>query len=175
MATTLPTGWTVGQAMSDEQEWVRHHLAQLEDEDQVYFGEEKRPRDEILQGIAPVVDHFVGDNIVYVCRDLEGRARGLCWCVLVDPGSGLEGEVAALYVEEDARGRGVASALVGRAVELFRMRGVTFASVWTGGANEAAAALYRRHGFDTPPQTVLVWYPGPVTAAPKVGSSKHGG
>jgi ribosomal protein S18 acetylase RimI-like enzyme len=87
------------------------------------------------------------------------RAIGLCWVVLFDPGTGLEGEVAELYVRPDARGRGVASSLVRAAIDLMRDRRVTFAAVWTRNDNPAALAAYRAAGFKPTEQTVLTWLP----------------
>ena len=90
-----------------------------------------------------------------MARDPDGRVIGICWCVLFDPGTGLEGEVAELFVEPAARGQGVATALVGEAMRLFQDRAVTFASVWTHPGNGAAMAVYRRAGFAPTEQAVL--------------------
>ena len=83
----------------------------------------------------------------------------VCWCVLFDPGTGLEGEVAELYVDPAARGRGVADQLLGEAMRLFRERNVTFACVWTRDDNPAAVAAYRRAGFAPTEQAVPTWLP----------------
>lgn len=96
-----------------------------------------------------------------MARDPGGRAVGLCWCVVFDPGTGLEGEVAELYVEPAARGQGIGTALVAEAMRLFRERAVTFAAVWTRPDNPAALEVYRRHGFQPTEQTVLTWLPLP--------------
>ena len=45
------------------------------------------------------------------------------------------------------------------AVDLFRRRLVTFASVWTRESNPAAMAAYRSAGFAPTEQTVLTWLP----------------
>jgi ribosomal protein S18 acetylase RimI-like enzyme len=79
--------------------------------------------------------------------------------VLFDPGTGLEGEVAELYVAPSARSHGVATALLDEAMALFRLRNVTFASVWTRDDNPAALAAYRAAGFVPTEQTVLTWLP----------------
>jgi mycothiol synthase len=88
-----------------------------------------------------------------------GGIKGFCWVVLFDPGTGLEGEVAEVYVAEPHRGKGLGGALVRRAVELFRERGVTLGYVWTRGENEPAVRLYRDSGFEPTRQLVLTWYP----------------
>jgi ribosomal protein S18 acetylase RimI-like enzyme len=105
--------------------------------------------------------HFTGENHVLVARDEGGAPLGLCWCVVFDPGSGLEGEIAELFVRPEARGRGVAGALLREAMSLFRRRRVTFACVWTRGDNPAAVAAYHSAGFRPTEQTVLTWLPLP--------------
>jgi ribosomal protein S18 acetylase RimI-like enzyme len=84
---------------------------------------------------------------------------GFCWVVLFDPGTGLEGEVAEVYVAEGHRGQGLGEALVGRAVGVFQERGVTLGYVWTRGGNEPAIRLYQAAGFEPTRQLVLTWYP----------------
>jgi ribosomal protein S18 acetylase RimI-like enzyme len=144
----------------DDQD-VRRLLIQLALDDQQGYDHPKETEAEIAARTGPVAPRFSGENRVFVARDGAGRVVGLCWCVLFDPGSGLEGEVAELYVAPEARGRGVATALVGEAKRLFVERGVTFAVVWTHPANAAALAIYRRHGFTATEQAVLTWLPLP--------------
>ncbi len=105
-------------------------------------------------------DSFQGRNHVFAARQ-EGRLLGFCWCVLFDPGTGLEGEVAQLYVAPEARGRGLGGLLVQEAVGLFARNRVTFACVWTKESNRAAVSAYRRAGFESSDQLVLTWYPPP--------------
>ena len=101
---------------------------------------------------------FQGENVLLAIRD-AGAVVGLCWCVIYDPGTGLEGEVAEVYVQPDHRGKGLARRLLAAAVELFAARGVTFASVWTHPENSAAIALYEGAGFSSSEQLVLTWLP----------------
>jgi ribosomal protein S18 acetylase RimI-like enzyme len=105
---------------------------------------------------------FEGENIVFVCRDIGGGITAFCWVVLFDPGTGLEGEVAEVYVAQAHRGRGLGEALVRRAVQLFEQRGVTLGYVWTRPDNEPALRLYRGAGFEPTQQLILTWYPGGV-------------
>ena len=86
--------------------------------------------------------------------------RYLRWCVIFDPGTGREGEVAEVYVVPRHRGRGLATRLLHRAVDLFREREVTFAAVWTHSRNPSAVRLYQRAGFAPTEQMVLTWLPG---------------
>ncbi|GAC1478839.1 MAG: hypothetical protein PVSMB9_01710 [Candidatus Dormibacteria bacterium] len=103
---------------------------------------------------------FTGENIILVAR-VGGRIAGLCWCVLFDPGTGLEGEVAEVYVDPAQRGQGLGGRLLRQAVDLFRERNVTFACVWTRESNPQAIRLYEEAGFRRTEQLVLTWLPLP--------------
>ena len=148
-------------------EEVRPLLLDLMVEDQDFYrdggrhaGETPLRRQEIDGGLlGPLRARFTGENVILAIR-AEGRVVALCWCVIFDPGTGLEGEVAEVYVVPDQRGRGLATSLLRRAVELFRERQVTFASVWTHSRNPAAVRLYERAGFSPTEQLVLTWLPG---------------
>ena len=104
--------------------------------------------------------HFTGENVILAAR-VDGRLAGLCWCVLFDPGTGLEGEVAEVYVDPAYRSRGLGGRLLRQAVELFRERNVTFACVWTRESNPQAVRLYEEAGFERTEQLVLTWLPLP--------------
>lgn len=140
---------------------VHRLLVELELEEQERYGHPRETREEIAARTLPLAPSFRGENVLFVARDGTGHAVGLCWCVLFDPGNGLEGEVAELYVEPAARGHRVATALVGEAMRLFREREATFVVVWTRPDNPAALAVYRHHGFQPTEQTVLTWLPLP--------------
>jgi len=101
---------------------------------------------------------FIGENHIFAAKEAD-RIVGFCWCLLFDPGTGLEGEVAELYVAPEARGQGIASRLVEEAVALFAKHRVTFACVWTRESNSAAVSAYERAGFGPTEQLVLTWYP----------------
>ena len=109
---------------------------------------------------------FTGENRILLARDEQNAALGLCWVVLFDPGTGLEAEIAELYVRPEARGHGVATALTDAAMRLIRERHVTFAAVWTRHDNEAALAAYRHAGFVPTDQAVLTWLPLPEHREP---------
>ena len=113
-----------------------------------------------------VEPRFVGDNVVLAVRDGDERLAGFCWLVFFDPGTGLEGEVAEVYVAPEHRGRGIARALLREAVRQFRERGVTLGYVWTRDDNAEAVKLYREAGFADNRQLVLTWYPA---AEPREG------
>jgi len=70
-------------------------------------------REQLERWLPTTRPEFTGQNHIFAARD-EGRIVGFCWCLLFDPGTGLEGEVAELYVVPDARGHRIASRLVKR-------------------------------------------------------------
>ncbi len=130
--------------------------------EQAHFDHPQQSRVELDRWLPRTRPTFRGENHLFVGR-AGGRVVGLCWCVLYDPGTGLEGEIAELYVLPEHRGRGLAGRLVAEATRLFGERGVTFASVWTRPGNPPALSLYARHGFTPTEQVVLAWYPPEAT------------
>ena len=138
---------------------VRALLVDLAMEEQDKYDHPRQTRAQVEQGMPPLRSSFTGENRVFVARSQAGEAVGVCWCVLFDPGTGLEGEVAELYVDPQWRGQGLANMLLGEAMSLFRSRQVTFACVWTRNDNPAALAAYRRAGFGETEQKVLSWLP----------------
>lgn len=138
---------------------VKPLLLQLYLSEQPHFADHPQLSEkEMADAIEEITPHFSGENVILAVREGEGLA-GFCWCVFFDPGTGLEGEIAELFVKPEHRSRGVARALLASAVRLFRQRGVTLGYVWTRADNEAAVNLYRSVGFGDNPQLVLTWYP----------------
>ena len=139
---------------------IRPLLVDLHIHEQLYYTDHPQlTRAQIDASLDEVQGTFVGENVVFAVRDGPSGLAGFCWVVLFDPGTGLEGEVAEVYVGEEHRGRGVGEALVRRAVRLFEERGVTLGYVWTRPENDAATRLYRSVGFEPTRQLVLTWYP----------------
>ena len=139
---------------------VRPLLVDLHLHEQPHYTDHPQlTRAEVDASLDEVEGTFEGENVVFAVRDGPGGLAGFCWVVLFDPGTGLEGEVAELYVAEAHRGQGVGEALVRRAVQLFAERGVTLGYVWTRPDNDAATRLYRSAGFEPTRQLVLTWYP----------------
>src|ERR1700737_4793559 len=116
-------------------------------------------RDETERHLPQVPSAFEGENVVFAVRDETGQVVGFCWIVLFDPGTGLEGEVAELYVSADHRGQGIGEMLVRQATRLFVERRVTLAYVWTREDNQAAVKLYSNAGFEPNRQLVMTRYP----------------
>lgn len=139
---------------------IKPLLVELHLGEQIHYEDHPQlPREEIERYLASVPSAFTGENVIFAVRDEVGNVIGFCWIVLFDPGTGLEGEVAELYVAEGHRGRGIGEMLVRRATRLFAERGVTLAYVWTRQDNEAAVHLYRSAGFEPNRQLVMTWYP----------------
>lgn len=138
---------------------IRPLLVDLHLHEQPHYADHPQlSRDQLEASMEEISARFTGENVIFAVRDGDGLA-GFCWVVLFDPGTGLEGEVAEVYVAEAHRGRRVGEALLRRAVELFRERGVTLGYVWTRPENRAATRLYRSAGFEPTRQLVLTWYP----------------
>ena len=137
---------------------VRAMLVDLALAEQRHYDHPEETSDQLSERLT-TSPRFSGENHILVARTSDGEAIGLCWVVLFDPGTGLEAEIAELYVRPDERGRGVARNLMAEAMQLIRSRGVTFACVWTRGDNEAALSAYISAGFAPTEQTVLTWLP----------------
>ncbi len=149
----------VEQLDGGEMDLVRPLLVDLYLSEQEHFREHPQlSRDELERVQERIPARFGGENVIFAVRADDGLA-GFCWCVLFDPGTGLEGEVAEVFVAEGHRGKGIGEAMVRRAIQLFRERGVTLGYVWTREENEAAVRLYRGAGFEPTTQLVLTWYP----------------
>jgi ribosomal protein S18 acetylase RimI-like enzyme len=130
-------------------------------EEQQHYAHPQLSTEQIERDVEnPPSARFSGENVILVARTDAGLV-GLCWCVLFDPGTGLEGEVAELYVDPAHRLRGLGGRLLRQAVELFRERNVTFACVWTRESNPQAIRLYEEAGFRRTEQLVLTWLPLP--------------
>jgi len=139
---------------------IKPLLVELHLTEQTHYADHPQlPREEIERHLAQVPSAFRGENVIYAVRDEVGQLVGFCWIVLYDPGTGLEGEVAELYVAEAHRGRGIGEMLVRQAVRLFAEHRVTLAYVWTRPDNDAAVKLYRSVGFEPNRQLVMTWYP----------------
>ncbi len=139
---------------------VKPLLVELHLTEQVHYTDHPQLlREEIERHLREIPSAFRGENVIYAARNEGGAIVGFCWIVLYDPGTGLEGEVAELYVAEGHRGQGIGEALVRQAVRLFAERRVTLGYVWTRSDNEAAVRLYKSAGFEPNRQLVMTWYP----------------
>src|SRR5258706_13456887 len=127
---------------------IKPLLVELHMGEQVHYSDHPQlRREEIEDHLTTVPTTFRGENVVFAVRDEIGAVIGFCWIVLFDPGTGLEGEVAEVYVSPEHRGRGVGEMLMQQAVRPFRERRVTLAYVWARLHNEAAARLSQSPAF----------------------------
>src|SRR5256885_13751595 len=128
---------------------VKPLLIELHLTEQVHYEDHPQlAREEIERHLTQVPSAFRGENVIYAVRDEGGHVVGFCWIVLYDPGTGLEGEVAELYVAEGHRGRGIGEMLVRQAVRGFAEHRVTLAYVWTRPDNETGVKLFTSGGFE---------------------------
>jgi GNAT superfamily N-acetyltransferase len=137
---------------------VRAMLVDLAFAEQRHYDHPEESSEQLSERLS-TSPRFSGENHNLVARTSGGEPIGLCWVVLFDPGTGLEAEIAELYVRPHGRGQGVAHRLMADAMQLIRGREVTFACVWTRGDNHAALAAYIAAGFAPTEQTVLTWLP----------------
>src|SRR5438874_12939216 len=99
---------------------VKPLLVDLHLTEQVHYADHPQlPREEIERHLTQVPSAFRGENVIYAVRDEGGHVVGFCWIVLYDPGTGLGGEVAELYVADGRRGRRIGEMLVRQAVSVF--------------------------------------------------------
>jgi ribosomal protein S18 acetylase RimI-like enzyme len=139
---------------------IKPLLVELHLSEQVHYSDHPQlSRGEIERHLTDVPAAFRGENVIFAVRDEIGQVVGFCWIVLYDPGTGLEGEVAEVFVAAEHRGRGIGEMLVREAVRLFDERHVTLGYVWTRPDNESAVRLYRSVGFEPNRQLVMTWYP----------------
>jgi ribosomal protein S18 acetylase RimI-like enzyme len=147
--------------LPDDELWlVKPLLVELQLSEQPHYSDHPQLSASQIDAAMQVRPTFHGENVVFAIRAGGERLAGFCWVVLFDPGTGLEGEVAELYVAAAYRGQGVGEALVRRALQLFEERGVTLGYVWTRADNDPAIRLYRSAGFEPTQQLILTWYPG---------------
>jgi putative acetyltransferase len=89
---------------------------------------------------------------VYVARDGVRTALGMAALVVSDELGPERGELKRMFVLDDARGLGVASALIERIETDAAERGVREILLETGPLHHAALALYAKHGYRRIPQ-----------------------
>jgi ribosomal protein S18 acetylase RimI-like enzyme len=143
----------------DELDLIRPLLVDLHLAEQPHYADHPQlSREEVEKFLPAVGRYFDGENVVFAVKE-AGRVVAFCWCVLFDPGTGLEGEVAEVYVAETHRNQRLGDALLRQSIRLFEERGVTLGYVWTRAENEAAVRLYRAAGFQPTSQLILTWYP----------------
>lgn len=90
--------------------------------------------------------------LVYVARDDTGRALGIAAIVDgIGPDEG-RGELTRMFVDDEARGLGVAGLLLERIETDAATRGIREIVLETGTLHLPAQALYAKHGYRRIPQ-----------------------
>jgi putative acetyltransferase len=84
---------------------------------------------------------------VYVARDESGRALGIAALVDDERSGGARGELKRMFVDDAARGSGVAGRLLHAIETDASSRGVRQIVLETGTLHLPAQALYAKHGY----------------------------
>jgi putative acetyltransferase len=87
------------------------------------------------------------NTLVYIARDGDGSAIGVAAIVATDDVEGRRGELTRMYVDADARGAGIASALIERIETDAAARGLREIVLEAGRLQHPALALYAKHGY----------------------------
>jgi GNAT superfamily N-acetyltransferase len=110
------------------------------------------PQPGIERGYGAFLSNIVDspDSCVFVA-ELEGALAGYVFAAL-EPMSWYElrgpaGFIHDVIVDERARGRGIGTQLMEKAMQWLRERGAPRVILWTAWKNERAHALFRRIGF----------------------------
>jgi len=102
------------------------------------------PHDDMADLTRPAHTAAGRDMLFLVVEDEEGRVKA---CIALDFPDAATGELHRLYVRPDARGRGLASHLVGIAEAHARARGATRITLWSDTRFDKAHALYEKRGY----------------------------
>ncbi len=104
---------------------------------------------------ADMARRLAGEEATYLVAEDDGRAVGL---VGTSPGW-----IEQLYVQPEAQGQGIGSALLEAAVSRRREAGDAKLRLWTLEANDAGRRFYEARGWRLAPETRVVPYaPHPV-------------
>jgi ribosomal protein S18 acetylase RimI-like enzyme len=108
--------------------------------------------------LARIVDHQA--NTLLVARD-QGAIVGMLTLVTFPLPSGLRARIEDVVVDQDARGRGAATALTMAAIDLARQQGARNVDLTSRASRAAANRLYQRLGFQLRDSNVYRYQPGP--------------
>ena len=103
----------------------------------------------MLELFTPDSNHFLSldalaaPDISFFVARLDGETVG-CGALAIRDGYG---EIKSMFVDPDARGKGVAARLMGQLEAEALAQGLPMIRLETGNLLEAAHALYQRHGF----------------------------
>lgn len=86
-------------------------------------------------------------TLVYLARDRDGTAVGMAALVEAEELGPGRGEIRRMYVDGEARGLGIASALIERIETDAAARGLREIVLEAGRLQHPALALYAKHGY----------------------------
>src|SRR6202011_5321559 len=103
-----------------EHDLVRPLLRELMLVEQRHYDHPQLSEKEIEHDVANApAARFSGENVILAAR-AAGTVVGLCWCVFFNPGTGLEAEVAEVYVDPSFRSQAIGGERVRQAGGLLR-------------------------------------------------------
>jgi GNAT superfamily N-acetyltransferase len=102
------------------------------------------PHDDMVDLTRPAQKAAERDMLFLVVEDEAGRVKA---CIALDFPDASTAELHRLYVRPDARGRGLASHLVGIAEAHARARGASRIILWSDTRFDKAHALYKKRGY----------------------------
>ncbi len=102
------------------------------------------PHDDMADLLRPAQTALARDMLFLVVEDEAGRVKA---CIALDFPDDSTAELHRLYVRPDARGRGLATHLVGIAEAHARARGATRITLWSDTRFLNAHALYEKRGY----------------------------
>ncbi len=104
----------------------------------------------LMEELFPPEDNFFLDIDDLCVPDISffvAREGGVIWGTAALADRGDYGEVKSMFVSPEARGKGVAQALMEHLIATARAKGFAAMKLETGNALKAAHRLYARHGF----------------------------
>ncbi len=119
------------------------------------YGREVRDEDAVRE-LCRLKEELASTGVRFLAARVEGEVAG--WCEMRCDDSG--GQVEDVVVLEAFRGRGLARALVGGAIERLRRDGCDPIFV-VANDRDTVKDLYRRLGFDDVGRRWSFWWPGP--------------
>jgi ribosomal protein S18 acetylase RimI-like enzyme len=106
-----------------------------------------------------ILDHQA--NTLLVARDQGGAIVGMLTLVSFPLPSGQRARIEDVVVDQDARGRGVGTALTMAAIDLAQRQGARGVDLTSRASRAAANRLYQRLGFQLRDSNVYRYQPGP--------------
>jgi len=160
LARSLPAGlvpdestWGVRPATLADSDSLKA-IARLAHTDSRFFADGRFPRERAADLYATWIEKSLkGDAAIVFTAEMNGRSAGYVSCHW---DSAEEGRIGLVGVAAEARGMGLATALLRAALDWFEKAGVRRVSVVTQGRNAGALRLYTRCGFSI--VSIRHWY-----------------